>query len=183
MRRASVDVTALTAAVVSFNRVHNNYNQAVRSLNVLALAAEDRSSTRCTRTRKASVRCRFSLPRVTFFSHCRSSGKWITAGAAPPRVSTVMASGSSSVMAATPARNGSSGERWRSSNPRRVGLGQRGERAPCCGIGRNSLIVDATGHTGAAHPIRAGLGKVVGTGPGSSSGGMQRADEVPPLPG
>ena len=37
------------------------------------------------------------------------------------------------------------------------------------GVGRESLTVDATGHAVAAHPIRAGLGKVAGTGPGSSS--------------
>ena len=46
MRRASVDVTALTAAVVSFNRQQSNYNQAVRAINTLALAAQDRSSSR-----------------------------------------------------------------------------------------------------------------------------------------
>lgn len=41
--RSSVDVVALTKAMVEFSREHNNYNQAVRALNTLALVADDRS--------------------------------------------------------------------------------------------------------------------------------------------
>jgi hypothetical protein len=40
---ASVDTVALTRAMVEFSREHNNYNQAVRALNTLALVAEERS--------------------------------------------------------------------------------------------------------------------------------------------
>ena len=40
-RRAPVDVTALAHGLVAFNRQHSNYNQAVRALNRLALAAEN----------------------------------------------------------------------------------------------------------------------------------------------
>jgi hypothetical protein len=43
-RRAPVDATALAQGLVAFNRQHNNYNQAVRALNKLALIAEDKSS-------------------------------------------------------------------------------------------------------------------------------------------
>jgi hypothetical protein len=41
--RSSVDVVALTKALVEFSREHNNYNQAVRALNTLALVADERS--------------------------------------------------------------------------------------------------------------------------------------------
>jgi hypothetical protein len=40
---------------------------------------------------------------------------------------------------------------------------------PCARFRGKALNVDATGHAVVAHPIRAGLGEVVGTGPGSSS--------------
>jgi hypothetical protein len=71
--------------------------------------------------------------------------------------------------------------------------GSRGRNALRRGVGREGLTVDATGHTVAAHPIRAGLGKVAGTGSGSSSWvhgdakvpcseGVQREGEAPPLP-
>jgi hypothetical protein len=43
-RRAPVDATALAQGLVAFNRQHNNYNQAVKALNTLALIAEDKSS-------------------------------------------------------------------------------------------------------------------------------------------
>ena len=39
----SVDDVALTRAMVEFSREHNNYNQAVRALNTLALVADERS--------------------------------------------------------------------------------------------------------------------------------------------
>jgi hypothetical protein len=45
-RRAPVDVTALTQALVAFNRVGNNQNQIARALNELLLIAGERSSTR-----------------------------------------------------------------------------------------------------------------------------------------
>jgi hypothetical protein len=41
--RPSVDAVALTRAMVEFSREHNNYNQAVRALNTLALVADERS--------------------------------------------------------------------------------------------------------------------------------------------
>jgi hypothetical protein len=41
--RPSVDAVALTKAMVEFSREHNNYNQAVRALNTLALVADERS--------------------------------------------------------------------------------------------------------------------------------------------
>jgi hypothetical protein len=43
-RRAPVDATALAQGLVAFNRQHNNYNQAVKALNRLALIAEDKSA-------------------------------------------------------------------------------------------------------------------------------------------
>jgi hypothetical protein len=41
--RPSIDAVALTRAMVEFSREHNNFNQAVRALNTLALVADDRS--------------------------------------------------------------------------------------------------------------------------------------------
>jgi hypothetical protein len=41
--RPSLDAVALTRAMVEFSREHNNYNQAVRALNTLALVADERS--------------------------------------------------------------------------------------------------------------------------------------------
>jgi hypothetical protein len=46
--RPSVDAVALTKALVEFSRQHNNYNQAVRALNTLALVADERSDRQIT---------------------------------------------------------------------------------------------------------------------------------------
>jgi hypothetical protein len=45
-RRAPVDATALTAALVAFNRAGNNQNQTTRALNELLLIASEQSNAR-----------------------------------------------------------------------------------------------------------------------------------------